>query len=150
MAAMPIALGSQAHVGVVGAGVFGSWTAEHLRRAGHRVTLVDPWGPAHARSSSGGESRMTRAAYGKDAIYSRMALDSLPEWKALSDRAGLPGPQPRPQQRQERRDGSAVQAPLLRVAQRVAGEGTRTIGCGPRCGQVSVASALPSVFQSRP
>jgi sarcosine oxidase len=90
MAAMPIALGSQAHVGVVGAGVFGSWTAEHLRRAGHRVTLVDPWGPAHARSSSGGESRMTRAAYGKDAIYSRMALDSLPEWKALSDRAGLP------------------------------------------------------------
>lgn len=83
-------LGSKCHVGVVGAGVFGSWTAEHLRRAGHRVTLIDPWGPAHARSSSGGESRMTRAAYGKDAIYSRMAVDSLVEWKALSDRAGLP------------------------------------------------------------
>ena len=83
-------LGSQAHVAVIGAGVFGSWTAEHLRRLGHRVTMVDAWGPAHARSSSGGESRMTRAAYGKDAIYSRMAFDSLGEWKRLGERSGLP------------------------------------------------------------
>ncbi len=81
---------SRSHVAVIGAGVFGSWTAEHLRRAGHRVTLVDAWGPAHARASSGGESRMTRAAYGKDAIYSQMAFDSLREWKALSDQSGLP------------------------------------------------------------
>ena len=78
------------HVAVIGAGVFGCWTAEHLRRAGNRVTLVDAWGPAHARASSGGETRMTRAAYGKDAIYSQMAFDSLQEWKALSDRSGLP------------------------------------------------------------
>ena len=82
--------GSRIHVAVVGAGVFGSWTAEHLRRAGHRVTLIDPWGPAHSRASSGGESRMTRAGYGKDAIYSKMALDSLREWKSLSAVAGLP------------------------------------------------------------
>ena len=41
-------------------------------------------GPAHSRASSGGEARMTRAAYGKDAIYTRMALDSLAQWKALS------------------------------------------------------------------
>jgi glycine/D-amino acid oxidase-like deaminating enzyme len=75
---------------VIGAGVFGSWTAEHLRRAGHRVTLIDPWGPAHSRASSGGESRMTRAGYGKDAIYARMARDSLLEWKRLSEVAGLP------------------------------------------------------------
>ena len=37
--------------------------------AGHRVTLIDADGPAHSRASSGGESRLTRAAYGKDAIY---------------------------------------------------------------------------------
>ena len=86
----PALSGSRAHVAVVGAGVFGSWTAEHLRRAGHRVTLVDAYGPAHARASSGGESRLTRAAYGKDAIYSRMAWDSLAEWKRLSDAAPLP------------------------------------------------------------
>ena len=83
-------IGSKAHIAVIGAGVFGGWTAEHLHRAGHMVTLIDPWGPAHSRSSSGGESRLTRAAYGKDAIYTRMALDSLAEWKALSGLSGLP------------------------------------------------------------
>ena len=88
--AMTALSGSKAHVAVIGAGVFGCWTAEHLRRAGVRVTLVDAWGPAHARASSGGESRMTRAAYGPDAIYSRMAFDSLREWKALSDQSQLP------------------------------------------------------------
>ena len=83
-------MGSKAHVAVVGAGVFGAWTAHHLLRAGHRVTLVDAHGPAHSRASSGGESRLTRAAYGKDAIYTRMALDSLAQWKDLSAIAGLP------------------------------------------------------------
>ncbi|GAA4005439.1 FAD-dependent oxidoreductase [Sphingomonas humi] len=83
-------LGSAPQVTVVGAGVFGSWTAEQLRRRGARVTLVDAYGPAHSRASSGGESRMTRAAYGKDDIYTRMALASLAEWKTLSAAAGLP------------------------------------------------------------
>src|SRR4051812_35559211 len=78
------------HVAVIGAGVFGAWTAHHLQLQGHRVTLIDAYGPAHSRSSSGGESRLTRAAYGKDAIYTRMAIDSLPQWKALSAISGLP------------------------------------------------------------
>ncbi len=82
--------GSKAHVAVVGAGVFGTWTAVHLLRQGHRVTLIEAHGPAHSRASSGGESRMTRGAYGKDAVYTRMALDSLKEWKKLSAAAGLP------------------------------------------------------------
>jgi glycine/D-amino acid oxidase-like deaminating enzyme len=83
-------LGSKRHIAVIGAGVFGAWTAHHLLRAGHRVTLIDARGPGHALASSGGESRLTRAAYGKDAIYTRMALDSLPQWKELSGIAGLP------------------------------------------------------------
>jgi glycine/D-amino acid oxidase-like deaminating enzyme len=78
------------HVAIVGAGVFGAWTAHHLQQLGHRVTLIDAWGPAHSRASSGGESRLTRAAYGKDAIYTRMARDSLPQWTALSAISGLP------------------------------------------------------------
>ena len=78
------------HIAVVGAGVFGAWTAHHLQLAGHRVSLIDAYGPAHSRASSGGESRLTRAAYGKDAIYTRMAADSLPQWKALSAVSGLP------------------------------------------------------------
>jgi glycine/D-amino acid oxidase-like deaminating enzyme len=75
---------------VVGAGVFGAWTAWHLRKAGQRVLLLDAFGAAHARASSGGESRLTRATYGKDEIYTRFALDSLPQWKWLSDLSGLP------------------------------------------------------------
>jgi len=38
---------------VVGAGVFGVWTAWHLRERGQRVLLLDAHGPAHARASSG-------------------------------------------------------------------------------------------------
>src|SRR5690606_38335147 len=40
--------------------------------------------------SSGGESRLTRGSYGADDVYTRFALDSLPQWKWLSDQAGLP------------------------------------------------------------
>jgi len=75
---------------VVGAGVFGAWTAKRLQDAGKRVLLLDAWGPAHARASSGGESRMIRAGYGADAVYTRMAWQSLDEWRSLSARAGLP------------------------------------------------------------
>src|SRR5436190_226518 len=82
--------GSSSHIAIVGAGVFGAWTAHHLLRAGHQVTLIDSYGPAHARASSGDETRMIRGAYGKDTLYTRMALNSLPEWKGLSDCAGLP------------------------------------------------------------
>ena len=75
---------------VVGAGVFGAWTAWHLRQRGQKVLLLDAAGPAHARASSGGESRMTRTLYGADEVYTRLAWDSLPDWRWLSSRAGLP------------------------------------------------------------
>ena len=75
---------------VVGAGVFGAWTARHLQWLGRRVLLVDAWAPAHSRASSGGESRMTRGSYGADEVYTRMAVDSLLQWRALSGRAELP------------------------------------------------------------
>ena len=85
-----MAKGGTEHVAVVGAGVFGAWTAHHVQQTGHKVTLIDAWGPAHSRASSGGESRLTRATYGKDEIYTRMAMNSLPQWKALSAITGLP------------------------------------------------------------
>ncbi len=75
---------------VIGAGVFGAWTAWHLRKAGQRVLLLDATGAAHARASSGGESRLTRGSYGSDEIYTRMAFESLASWKWLSDLSGLP------------------------------------------------------------
>ena len=65
---------SSSRFAIVGAGVFGSWTAYLLRRAGHDVTLIDQYGPASSRASSGGESRIIRASYGPDENYSRMAV----------------------------------------------------------------------------
>jgi glycine/D-amino acid oxidase-like deaminating enzyme len=75
---------------VIGAGVFGAWTAWHLRALGQRVLLLDASGPANARAASGGESRMTRTIYGADDVYTRMAWDSLEHWRWLSSRSGLP------------------------------------------------------------
>ena len=79
---------SRPDVIVVGAGAFGAWTAKRLQEAGKRVLLLEAWAPA--RASSGGRSRMTRGSYGADEVYTRMALDSLPEWRGLSERSGLP------------------------------------------------------------
>jgi len=75
-------------VAVVGAGAFGAWSAWHLRRAGASVLLVDAWGPGHSRSSSGDESRIIRAGYGADEIYTRMARRSLALWRELFERTG--------------------------------------------------------------
>ena len=65
---------------VAGAGVFGAWIAYSLRRAGHTVTLLDPYGAAHSRASSGGESRIIRCCYGADEIYTGMAQRSHMIW----------------------------------------------------------------------
>jgi sarcosine oxidase len=75
---------------VIGAGVFGSWTAWWLLRSGKSVLLLDAWGPAHSRASSGGESRIIRMGYGADEIYTRMAMRSLLEWKKLFAQTGEP------------------------------------------------------------
>lgn len=68
-------------VAVVGAGVFGAWTAYQLSRAGAEVVLVDAYGPGNSRASSGGESRMIRLGYGPDKIYTDMAQRSLALWQ---------------------------------------------------------------------
>jgi sarcosine oxidase len=73
---------------VIGAGVFGSWTALMLRRARLRVALVDAYGPGNARASSGGESRLIRMAYGADEIYTRWSARSLEMWRELFASAG--------------------------------------------------------------
>ena len=70
-------------VAVVGAGVFGAWSAYKLRQQGASVLLLDAYGPGNSRASSGGESRMIRMGYGPDEIYSRMAQRSLGQWQEL-------------------------------------------------------------------
>jgi len=75
---------------VVGAGVFGAWTAWNLTMRGQRVLLLDAYGIAHARASSGGETRIIRMGYGSDEIYTRWSNNSLVQWKALFAVTGQP------------------------------------------------------------
>lgn len=75
---------------VIGAGVFGAWTAWNLQRRGQQVLLLDAWGAAHTRSSSGGETRLIRTEYAGNALYTRWAWESLADWRELSARHGSP------------------------------------------------------------
>jgi sarcosine oxidase len=77
-------------VAVVGAGVFGAWTAYQLRRSGKRVVLIDAYGAGNSRSSSGDESRIMRMGYGADEIYTRSAQRSLRLWRELFARVDQP------------------------------------------------------------
>jgi len=75
---------------VVGAGVFGAWTAHRLRRSGRSVALLDAYGAGNSRASSGDESRISRMGYGADEIYTRWARRSLELWIGLFERIGQP------------------------------------------------------------
>jgi sarcosine oxidase len=68
-------------VAVIGAGVFGTWTAYNLFQAGAKVVLVDAYGSGNSRSSSGGESRIIRMGYGPDEVYSKSAVRSRTLWQ---------------------------------------------------------------------
>lgn len=68
-------------VAVIGAGVFGAWTAWHLAKRGKRVALIEAYGPGHSRASSGGETRIIRMGYGADELYTRWSQRSLVQWK---------------------------------------------------------------------
>lgn len=70
-------------VAIVGAGVFGAWSAWHLAQRGQRVALIDQYGPSNARASSGGETRIIRMGYGTDEIYTRWSQRSLAQWKSF-------------------------------------------------------------------
>src|SRR5262245_32661660 len=73
-------------IAVVGAGVFGAWTAYLLRRSGASVILIDAYGAANSRASSGGESRIIRMGYGPDEIYPRSAIHSFVLWQKFFER----------------------------------------------------------------
>ena len=83
-----VASGDAFDVAVVGAGVFGAWTAYHLQQAGRKVALIDAYGPGNARGSSGGQSRVIRMGYGDKEIYTRWSMRSLELWKALLRQVG--------------------------------------------------------------
>lgn len=73
---------------VIGAGVFGAWSAYMLQGRGARVLLADAYGAGNSRSSSSGETRIIRMAYGADEIYTRWSYRSLELWKKFDQETG--------------------------------------------------------------
>ncbi len=71
------------HVVVVGAGAWGGWTAYHLRRRGARVTMIDQYGPANSKATSGDETRGIRSSYGDRTtgeFWAKWARIALRRW----------------------------------------------------------------------
>ncbi|HEX7339244.1 MAG TPA: FAD-dependent oxidoreductase [Rhodanobacteraceae bacterium] len=87
---LPRASHSGYDVVIIGAGVFGLWTAHKLHAMGKRVAVIDAAEPAHALAASSGESRVARCGYGDREIYAEWAWQSLGEWRALAERAKAP------------------------------------------------------------
>ena len=68
---------------MVGAGTFGASLADRLAGEGWEVTLVDRFGPGHARAESGGETRLLRCSHGDDVLYTRLARRARELWLEL-------------------------------------------------------------------
>ncbi len=73
---------------VVGAGAFGAWTALNLQRMGARVIMIDQYGPANSRATSGGETRGVRTSYGDrphGLLWGRWAARAIDRWTAWDE-----------------------------------------------------------------
>jgi sarcosine oxidase len=69
---------------VIGAGAWGVWTAYHLAKSGARVTLLDQYGPANSRATSGDETRGIRSSYGDRSTgeqWTAWARESITRWR---------------------------------------------------------------------
>ena len=76
-------------IAVVGAGAFGAWTALNLQQSGAQVTLIDQYGPANSRATSGGETRGVRTGYGgrrTSLQWVRWARQAIEMWRAWDER----------------------------------------------------------------
>lgn len=73
---------------VLGLGGMGSAALLHLADRGRRVLGLEQFGPAHARGSSHGESRIIRKAYFEDPAYVPLILRSYELWADLERRTG--------------------------------------------------------------
>ncbi|HKW10444.1 MAG TPA: FAD-binding oxidoreductase [Gemmatimonadaceae bacterium] len=78
---------------VIGAGIWGSFTAYQLRKSGAKVTLVDAYGPGNGRSTSGDESRGVRSSYGdrtgtQGELWMLWAREAMKRWIAFDDEWG--------------------------------------------------------------
>lgn len=73
---------------MVGLGGMGSATLYHLAQRGLSVLGIDPYGIAHDRGSSHGQSRIIRKAYFENAAYVPLVERSYKLWDALESASG--------------------------------------------------------------
>lgn len=73
---------------VVGAGGVGSAAAWQLARRGARTLVLDPFGRAHARGSSHGQTRIIRRAYFEHPDYVPLVERALTLWHELERESG--------------------------------------------------------------
>ncbi len=73
-------------VAVVGLGAMGSAAISHLSARGVKVIGIDAYYPAHALSSSHGDSRLIRLGYFEDPSYVPLLLRAYANWRALEAR----------------------------------------------------------------
>ncbi|MCA9670555.1 MAG: FAD-dependent oxidoreductase [Myxococcales bacterium] len=83
-----------AHVVVVGAGIFGVSTALELRRRGRRVTLVDRAEIPAADAASSDISKAVRMTYGADLLYTELMEQAREAWLDLQARWQRGGDEP--------------------------------------------------------
>ena len=73
---------------VLGLGGMGSAVAAHAAARGMRVLGIERFGPAHARGSSHGETRIIRQAYFESPDYVPLLRRAYELWDALAARTG--------------------------------------------------------------
>ncbi|HEY0615858.1 MAG TPA: N-methyl-L-tryptophan oxidase [Candidatus Elarobacter sp.] len=73
---------------VLGLGGMGSAVAAHAARRGMRVIGIEQFGPAHARGSSHGETRIIRQAYFESPDYVPLLRHAYELWDALAAHTG--------------------------------------------------------------
>lgn len=73
-------------VAVVGLGAMGSAAIAHLAARGVKVIGIDAYYPAHALSSSHGDSRLIRLGYFEDPSYVPLLQRAYANWRALEAR----------------------------------------------------------------
>lgn len=67
-------------IAIIGAGIFGTTAAITLAARGHAIDLIDPGPLPRPEAASTDHSKIVRAAYGDDALYTDMASQAIDRW----------------------------------------------------------------------
>ncbi len=73
---------------IIGAGVFGVYTAIELRKKNHTVAVLNPDQIPHPLAASTDISKIVRMEYGTDLEYMDMAIASLEAWRSWNEILG--------------------------------------------------------------